>query len=222
MEIHDPNHHDLAVRRPTAHGRGSWTRRALLIWLLACGPACFLLYRYIEPTYEATSILRVEPAVEPITSPDLHNNRDISEVRPYLRTQMQLMKSDKVLAAALARTEINRLPMARSSKDPRADLRKNLGVSIVDDTYLIRVTLGSKDPAEAAAIVNGVVREYLDQHNGYQANANRALKKSLESEQEKLEKQIRYARETLAAMVEKGVADTRTRPKVHPAGKEKK
>ena len=111
------------------------------------------------------------------------------EVKPYLLTQVQLIKSDSVLDAALANPAISNLPMVAPSKDPKADLRKELRVAIVgDDTYLIEVSLASRDPDEAAAIVNAVVDAYIEQHDRYQQTANRALKKNLEAEREKLEK----------------------------------
>ena len=88
-----------------------------------------------------------------------------------------MITSDTVLDAALAKPAISNLPMVRSSKDPKADLREAMNVEIVgENTYLIQVALASKDPDEAAAIVNAVVDAYIDQHNRYHTTANRALK----------------------------------------------
>ncbi len=181
-----------------------WWRIALG-WVVLSTPLAYAIYEVVEPTYEAASLLRAEPSVEVLNDPGLHGEKDMSQVRPYLRTQVQLIKSDKVLDAALARTEIRNLPMVRSSKDPRAELRRDLVVEIVgNDTYLISVALASKDPSEAAAITNAVVDEYLAQHVRYQNTANRALKKTLESERQKLETQIQTTRDKLTAMAEKG------------------
>ena len=108
--------------------------------------------------------------------------------QPYLETQVQLISSDKVLDAAIARPAstttpmIAKLPMIVKSKDPKADLRKEMLVEIVKNTFLIRVALASRDPEEAALIVNAVVESYLEQHSEYHRSANKALKKSLEEE----------------------------------------
>ena len=52
---------------------------------------------------------------------------------------------------------ISKLAMIAKSKDPKADLRKEMAVEILKNTFLIRVGLASQDPEEAALIVNAVV-----------------------------------------------------------------
>src|SRR5262249_34002226 len=90
-------------------------------------------------------------------------------------------------------------------RDPKGDLRQSLRVDIIgSNTYLIEVALGSRDPDEAAKIVNAVVEAYLEQHNSYQQASNRSLKLQLETELAKLGKQIQDKRDELEKLVEKG------------------
>ena len=43
--------------------------RILGLWLVVSAPIAFLIYLFIQPTYEASSLLRIEPAVPDILSP---------------------------------------------------------------------------------------------------------------------------------------------------------
>ena len=171
-------------------------RRILLWWLVVASPVAYLIYSLVEPTYEAFSLLQVEPTQKDLFLPGVHDSMDRVIALPYLETQVQLIGSDRVLDAAIAQPattttpRIVKLPMIASSKDPKALLRKELAVEIVKDTFLIRVALSSRDPEEAAAIVNAVVSAYLEQHSDYHKAANAVLKRSLEGELKALEAQI--------------------------------
>ncbi len=167
----------------------SW--EILLLWLVVATPLAYLIYMFVEPTYEAFSVLQIEPTKESLFSTGGQNPTDRESI-DYLQTQVQLITTDKVLDQALsADPRIANLPGIKSSKDSKADLRKAMEVGIVDKrTYLIRVALTSRDPEEAAALVNAVVDAYLDQHNEYHRSANKALHKSLSDELEKLAKDI--------------------------------
>jgi capsular exopolysaccharide synthesis family protein len=180
--------------------------RIMLFWLVLSTPLAFAIYALVEPTYEAKSLLRTEPS--PI---DLYNigaqrgGLGGGEVKTYLETQVRLIQSDRVLDAAIARPGINKLRMIRESKDPKADLSKDMKVEILgSNTYLIEVKLSSKDPEEAAAIVNAVVDTHIEQHNSYQQAANKALKVQLTTELDKLTKQIDSKQKQLEELVEKG------------------
>jgi capsular exopolysaccharide synthesis family protein len=135
-------------------------------------------------------------------------------------TQVNLLKSKTVLDAALATPAIGNLPMIRSCKDPKAYLREEMRVEIVgENTYLLEVGLESKDPAEAAAIVNAVVDAYLEQHNRYHQLTNRALKKQLETERDRLDGQIAEKQKDLTQRVEKGNVPVMPQLIAQPSGK---
>lgn len=173
----------------------------MLGWLVLSTPLAYAIYALVEPTFEAKSLLRVEP-----TQTNPYNQTGSSPIgeRAFLKTQVELITSSSVLDAATAQPGISSLPMIRKSKDPKAELREDMGVQIVgNDTYLIRVSLASRNPTEAAEIVNAVVESYLEQHNRYHQNSNRAVKAGLVSELEKLDKKIADAQATLEGLVPK-------------------
>ncbi len=104
--------------------------------------------------------------------------------------------------------------MIASSTDPKAVLRKEMVVEIMKNTFLIRVALRSREPVEAAAIVNAVVYSYLEQHGDYHRTANRALKKSLEEELQMLEVKISEKKKELRELLERGHIIRLNRPLV--------
>ena len=205
---------DLAVASPASapqitprvllRGLSRHWWRITLCWLVLSVPLAYLIYALVEPTFDAVSLLRAEPLQAPIFSQEVHGNAQMQEVRPYLQTQVSLIKSTAVLEVALASPAIKNLPMVVQSKDAVSELKRGLSVAIVGDTYLIQVALGSRDPGEAAAIVNAVVDAYLEQHGRHQQTVNRALKQNFETEQKKLEKQILAMREKLTDLVQRG------------------
>jgi uncharacterized protein involved in exopolysaccharide biosynthesis len=180
-------------------------RRILLAWLVVSTPLVYAIYLVVEPMYDASSLLRAEPSFVEIYDSTLSGANNPKDVKPYLLTQVQLIASDGVLDAALAKPGINNLPMIRSSRDPKADVHELMGVELVgEQTHLIRVSLVSRDPAEAAAIVNAVVDSYIDQHTTYHKRPNGALELDMETELAKLEKKIQDVKGRLMDLVDKG------------------
>ena len=193
------------VRKLASH----WWR-ILLLWLVVSTPVAYLIYSLVEPTYEAFSLLQVQPTQEQLLTPSVHDAADRMIAQPYLQTQVQLISTNQVLDAALARPAstttpaIAKLPMIATSKDPKALLRQSMAVEILPNTFLIRVALASRDPEEAAWIVNAVVDSYLEQHGDYHKSANKALKKSLEDETKRLDETITYKKKELKDLFETG------------------
>ena len=176
---------------------------SLLLWLVVSAPAMCLIWLFIQPTYEAFSLLRVEPSTLNLFAPS--NNQDNTTTHlPYLQTQVQLIKSDRVLEMALANTDVATLPSIKQSSDPKYDLNKDLTVEQVQDAYLIRVALESKIPSEAAIIVNAVVNAYKKHTEAYAQSANRRLRESLETEERILLKKIDMTQNELKVLVQNG------------------
>jgi uncharacterized protein involved in exopolysaccharide biosynthesis len=192
-------------RRSIIRGLADQWWQILLLWLLVSTPLAYLIYMFVEPTYEARSLLRAGPTTTNIYGPEPRRPPTLDDDKPYLLTQLKLIVSDRVLDQALADPAISNLPMIRSSKDPKSDIRQRMRVGVVDDsTYLIQISLSSRDPAEAAAIVNAVVEAYTSEHTRYQQAANRSLKKNLETERDKLVNQIVATQKELTALVKAG------------------
>jgi hypothetical protein len=75
----------------------------LLIWLVVSLPVMYLIHQFVEPTFEAFSILRVTPTSWRLYESSRSENGDFKEGVPYLQTQIGLITSDRVLAPAINR-----------------------------------------------------------------------------------------------------------------------
>ncbi len=86
----------------------------------------------------------------------------------YRRTQAVLVRSRAVLAAALRAPGAEGLHVLKGKDDAAGWLDRNLSVSFVDDSAVLRVrvgegvSVGEGEPAERAALANAVARAYLD------------------------------------------------------------
>jgi hypothetical protein len=86
----------------------------------------------------------------------------------------------------------------------------------VEDTFLIRVALETKDPVEAATIVNAVVESYRLQNERHALSTYKRLPESLEHEDENLQKKIEAVHLELRASVDGGrVAVPAAKPSVN-------
>ena len=90
--------------------------------------------------------------------------------------------------------------MIAKSRDPKTDLRKEMTVEILKNTFLIRVALASRDPEEAALIVNSVVDAYLEQHGEYHRSFNKTYEKNLKAEKTLLDLEIAEKTKELKAL----------------------
>src|SRR5262249_22949755 len=104
-----------AGRRSIIRDLASRWRRILLLWVLVASPVAYVIYVFAEPTFEAVSLLRVEPRPIDLYSPGRPETPKPEDEKPYVQTQIQLIKSDSVLNAALAKPGISNLPMVASS-----------------------------------------------------------------------------------------------------------
>ncbi|MFI5455144.1 MAG: GumC family protein [Isosphaerales bacterium] len=188
----------------------------LLLWVIVFLPLAFLITLLIQPTYEAFSILRVEPFPPKLFDPIRQDFPDPRFIKPYLQTQVNLITSDRVLTQAIANPLVVKLPVITESKDPRADLRKRLSVEIIDNAYLIRVALELADGNHAATIVDAVVQSYLIYNTEYERSANSTLKASLTAQLQILENEIKKKTGELAALYKKGTVEVAT-PSLTPS-----
>lgn len=190
----------------------------LLFWLALGVPIACVIFWFIKPTYEAFSTLRVEPSAPNLFAPLRDPASETGRVLPYLETQVQLIRSNRVLEGAVANQAVAQLPMFQRDDDVISKLlpmfqgpydvisklRTKLMVGIVPDAYLIRVALESQDAEESAMIVNAVVDAYRTSNEEYTAEANKRLRKSLGDEEKRLDALIKRSQTELKKLLDKG------------------
>ncbi len=179
----------------------------LFLWPLACIPVAYWIYYFVEPTYEAVSLLQVDPREPKLFDERGLDNVEYKRVLPYLQTQVKLLTSDRVLEPAIARFGFANLPVITKSQESKADLRKKMDVEILENTYLIRVALELRNGDHAARIVNAVVDSYLSYHKEFKHGANAQLKANLQLQLEKLKNELKTKNGELQALHQKGTVE---------------
>ena len=178
--------------------------RILGLWLLLSVPTAYFIWVSIEPTYEAFSTLLIEPSQPELFGPLKNSLFEGRSILPYLETQVNVIRSDKVLEPAVANPSVVNLPIIRQSKDPKVDLRKRMSVDIMDSAYMIRVALELPNPEHAATIVNTVIETYLAQNNIFNRSRNKKQQVNLETQLEILGKRLKEKTKEMEKMVSDG------------------
>ncbi len=136
--------------------RNRW--RIAFLWVVISGPLAYLIDRYIEPTYLAYGLIKVE------SYPDLFGTsqgRDEADSKlDYLQTEIETIRSNPVLALALMDPSLAKCAAIKDSHDPRTELRGRLDLRILEKTHFIRVAYEASSPEEARDAVNIVIRAY--------------------------------------------------------------
>ena len=130
------------------------------LWLVLSAPTALLIFYSVQPSFEASSLLKIDSQQADIFGPVSTKNGDNQSVT-YLQTQANVITSNPVLEMAIANPLVLNLRTVKKWEDPRYDLRTKLSVNIVGDTNLIRIALELPDKDEAVAIIKGVVEAYL-------------------------------------------------------------
>jgi capsular polysaccharide biosynthesis protein len=186
-----------------------------LLWLVVYTLVAYVIWTIVEPTYEAFSLLEVQPTQIELFKSGWPETPDLKSTLPYLQTQVEIITSDPVLDEAVSKRSVDGLPMIKKTDDPKSYLREKITVKIVgNNTYLIRVALESTNAQEAAEIVSAVVDAYTRQHTKYHQGANKALKANLQTKLDQLNESIKDQTSELRKLVANGFVEV-PRPSLH-------
>ncbi len=132
--------------------------RILFLWLVISSALAYGIYRFVEPTYQAFGMIKVESNPPDLYGPSM--NPFGNDSQPYLLTEIESIRSNPVLDRALQ--TIADYPMVKNSKDPKSDLRGKLILQVLPNTHWIKIAIESTAPNEACDIVNAVIKSYDD------------------------------------------------------------
>ena len=175
-----------------------------------------MIFKLVEPTYQAYSLLLIESNQPELFGPTLLARDGGGATPSYLQSQLTSITTDRVLDQAISGTVISNLPMIKDSTDPKTDLRKKLDLQIIPNTHWIRVALESTDPKEAAQIVNAVVDAFNENTKSFGTGATKLLKTDLENVQGETERRHREGEKDATESRHKGKrGGTCRRRKIH-------
>lgn len=165
--------------------------RAFALGIVAAALAGGTAWKLVPaPKYTASALIEVQTQSPVLLA---ETSRDRADYRIFQATQLALVKSRLVLAAALARPGIAGLETVRAQADPVDWLETQIEAEFQAGSELMRVSAAGDRPRDLAAIINAVADSYLDEilskdHNE-RAAASAKLKALLDEYNDKLSRQ---------------------------------
>ena len=172
----------------------------LAIWLVGSAAAVAVIYAKVLPKYQVFSLIEVEPASKVVLAPSAAGSNPFEA---YLKTQEVLITSPDVLSGALREPGIAGLPKIRESLDPESELLEEIKVSPRKGTNVIEVALSDTNAAQAADIVNAVVKSYMERARNWTAQEISAQVQKLHDQSLKFEADVTRQREVLRSLSKK-------------------
>lgn len=167
-------------------------------WLLALclGTVCGGLagagaWRVVpKPKYTASALIEVKTQKPTLLGDP---TQDTTDYKRFQATQLALLKSRLVLAAALAQPGVEDLPSVSAQDEPVEWLEEQIVAEFQAGSELMRLTMSGNRPVDLSILVNAVADSYLNQiltkdHNERDAKAA-LYKRLLEEYNDKLTRQ---------------------------------
>ena len=197
-------------------GRLSVAGLCLLFAVLLAGMAIGAVLHAIHPLgyttfarpagYTASALIRVALRQDSVLSSDESSNISLEEYKIYRNTQACMLKSPRVLIAALRKSKIAGLSIVKRESDPLAWLEKKLNVSFLGGdenlSEIMRVSITSKKAEEAKELVGAVVDAYISEIVNKENDERKLLASKLTQIYNSKENEVRTKRANLINLAE--------------------
>ncbi len=190
-----------------------WLILLLMLPIYALGIPAILLY--VPKVQDTVGAVEIAPIVTPILYNDMESDRPLPNYESFKNTQATIMSSDKVLSRVANELRDRGLFFFQGAEDYLLALRQ----AVTDETILIEPDLKSNLvlvkmttpwPAQAEAIVNSIIRNYMDITVQDQMRGDDTKLGILENERKQLEAKLERQRETIRQLVEEYGTDELT------------
>ncbi len=197
----------LSLRVALRGARRYWWL-VLMLWAVGSAGIGAGIYLKVKPSYKATSRLRVDPS-----SDNIYGIARTESLEAYQQTQSLLITSSNVLTNAAANPSAAIFPRIRKAGDAVQELAQNIVVGVIPNTYLIDVSMTSPDPAEAAALVNAVVKAFMEANVEWSTGATKLQIRKLEDYLDQLKGQSTAFEDKWKEVVKRGDNGSQIRQK---------
>ncbi|HEV3437697.1 MAG TPA: hypothetical protein VG122_10080 [Gemmata sp.] len=157
---------------------------------LASLPVAGVWYFSTPPKYSAAAVFHISSQPQLLLSSQLENRDDFTM---YKQSQMALIKSRRVLNAALKEPEIRDLNMVRTAQPDRLTWQDNALTVETDSNRFefMRATIIGEDAEELLALLNAVVKAYLAVANERDNSVRNRRQEELEKSYIKVKEELR-------------------------------
>ncbi|GJM18100.1 MAG: hypothetical protein DHS20C14_03130 [Phycisphaeraceae bacterium] len=187
------------------------------VFSVVFGVAAFFVLQRVMPQYKATVVFEATPA-EIKTEQINVNSLDIDEINRFMRTQVMAMTSESVLwdVAGDGRLltdapEWAEGRLVKGTVDKRQvveDLESSVSVSIIPETYYIRMSASAPKAGEAAALAKLVRESYMNSRTKQTRGEINNRRESLSRRIDSLENEIKDLSARRARIVRDEELDT--------------
>jgi len=187
--------------QPAAPGREvnllalAWRSRwILLLMTLVGGGAAWAILQRVTPRYTSVSQIYVEQNLPQLLR---ESELPLGQSATYLYTQAALIRSSKVLAAAVDAPGNASLETFRDVDNPVGFLYENLDVSVGTQDDIINVALELPNSQDAAQLVNSVVDAYITEFAERRRNSAAEVLTILQGEKVRRDAELEEKRKAL-------------------------
>ncbi|MGB7102188.1 MAG: exopolysaccharide transport family protein [Xanthobacteraceae bacterium] len=185
-----------------------WRDKATLLWTTALSLLIAVLFvTLVPPRYTATTQILIDPTDLRAVANDLTPANQANDAAVLqVESQVRVLTSDNVLRRVIKAESLNRDPefVGRSSWFGGARygdgslaalnaLKRAVRVKRAERTYVVDVSVTSRDPAKAARIANAIAQAYLAEQTDVRSDAARQISQSLSARLTELKDRVRQA-----------------------------
>jgi succinoglycan biosynthesis transport protein ExoP len=176
-----------------------WRSRWLvLLSVLAAAAAGFTYIRMVTPAYTSTAKLYVQQSSPPFL------RMDYGEPQRYnLYTQAAMLRSTRILSAALGVPEFRNMQTFAGMDNPLAYLEASVQVAVGKNDDVLSISFSSPYAAEASGIVNGIVDAFMADHEENNRKTSAEILDGLERERDRKKEDLDRKRAALADLRKK-------------------
>lgn len=200
-----------AETQPVSLSHYLWVLRRhvwrMLAFVLICLLGTYVVSSRLRPVYEATARVDVDRrAPAGVVGQEASQLSSPNDSDQFITTQMELIQSDGVLRPVAARFDLlrheNQLKNADSEKTKlildAPVLLKNLKITRPPNSYILRISYRSPNPALAAAVANAVANSYLEQTYNLRIKSSLGLSTFMEKQIDELRAKMERSGQALA------------------------
>ncbi|MBN2212440.1 MAG: polysaccharide biosynthesis tyrosine autokinase, partial [Sedimentisphaerales bacterium] len=168
--------------------RTAWRHRLLVLTLAVLGPVLAGAYLYqAKPQYAGNARLYVEAKGPKIIT---EQEGVLTQAKNYVHTQAELIKSSPILQPVVDDPNMAQLKFFAGATDKIKRLKNAISVSVGRNDEIISLSLRAADPAEAALLVNRIVKAYIAYHTTCKKNTAADVLRLLQQEKAQCEKDL--------------------------------
>lgn len=174
-------------------GRVLWTRKWIVcLAITVCLAGGIAYVSTATPLYRSTSRLYIERTGPRIICPE---DGQVPQTLNYLHTQVELLQSTPILAAAMQTAGISTLQSLSNQENPGGYIRDHLTVRLGKRDELITVSFDCPNPDDSAKITNAVVDSFVAYHSkrkqGTAGEVLKILRKEKEIQSQELSQRLK-------------------------------